>query len=57
MIYKADTIRKWDIDVNYGDGRWIPGRPLGRGSIFQRLKVAWKVLIGKYDALDWEDKE
>jgi len=38
--------------------RWITARPLpfyGRvGGIEQRIKLAWGVFIGKYDALKWE---
>lgn len=55
--YTATQIRKWDCDTGLPDGRYIPARPLDWGGIYglrQRIKHAWGVLIGKYDALDWE---
>lgn len=43
--------------IKTGDGPWVPARPYGgRVGIFYRLKLAWKVLVADYDALDWEDR-
>jgi len=55
-IYKASSLRKWDCDTEK-NGRWIPARPLGWQGIrwFYNIKLAFYVLIGKYDVLDWED--
>jgi hypothetical protein len=33
---------------------WRPARPLGFYSLKSRLKIAWKVFIGKADAVTWE---
>ncbi len=35
---------------------WFPARPLNYqfDSLWMRLKLAWGVLRGKYDALDWQ---
>lgn len=47
-IYNSDTIVR---DTN------LPARPLGYQGlfIFKRIKAAYYVFIGKYDALNWED--
>lgn len=43
-----------EVQVQYGD-EWLPARPhypflaLGR-----RIRLAWGVFTGRYDALDWE---
>lgn len=34
------------------DGKWVPARP-EVNSFFSRLMDAWKVLIGKADAVSW----
>lgn len=61
IIYKVNTIMHW---VNMKECRttslngiiWNPARPLGHNlfSIVWRWKLAFLVLIGKYDALNWE---
>ena len=35
---------------------WYPARPENYrcDTLWQRLKLAWGVLCGKYDALDWQ---
>lgn len=42
--------------LNNVKGRWLPARP--ENYLFDgwrlRLKLAWYVLLGKYDAVDWE---
>jgi hypothetical protein len=53
MKYTAATIQNWDCDFDDGT-RWIPARPMQYWS-FKRIVVAFYVLIGKYDALDWEN--
>lgn len=38
------------------NGEWVPCRPIPFWpgiSLFRRLKYAWYVFIGKYDALKW----
>jgi hypothetical protein len=40
------------------DGRWVAARPLSfYGGFFRRVKLAWKVFVGHYDALKWEGQE
>lgn len=38
------------------DGKWVPARsyPHNAWPFWYRWGVAWKVLIGKYDALKWD---
>ena len=33
------------------NGKWVPARPIGVAGIVSRLKLAWGVLTGKYDAV------
>ena len=35
------------------DGNWVPARPLGLDCIRYRLRLAWGVFTGKYDAVKW----
>lgn len=54
--YSALDIKQWDVSTKQ-KGIWIPARTVGhnmRGWAY-RWKLAYLVLIGKYDALDWED--
>ena len=54
-IFMADAIKNWDCDKELQNGVWVPARPIGGGfSWTWRWKLAWGVLTGKYDALNWE---
>ena len=56
-IYKIKELENWDVLKSNDDGVWIPARPLHYSiNIFKRLKIAYKVFIGEYDALSWERK-
>ena len=36
------------------DGKhWSLSRPISAPSVVDRLRLAWSVFIGRYDALDW----
>lgn len=37
------------------DGSWYPARPLGLVALclHHRLRLAWRVFTGRYDAIDW----
>ena len=37
------------------NGDWVPARPIGFFSLRWRLKLAWNVFLGKYDALKWAE--
>jgi len=54
-IYHADEIKNWSHQREISPGNWVPARPLGLQGWFPtiRLRAAWKVLIGEYDALKW----
>lgn len=54
MKYTATQIRQWDVSRGDADGNWRPARPITYWK-FRRFKLAWLVLIGQYDALDWEE--
>lgn len=56
-LCKADEVRKTDTLAQTTDGRWVPARSLNYqfDGWRKRLQYAWGVLIGKYDALDWEE--
>lgn len=60
--YKAsdvgtDTCKTTKTSPCGGYEKWIPARPENYkfDSISSRIKQAWGVLTGKYDALDWEN--
>lgn len=59
-IYKAFDIKRFDTESKIIIGQhdlWIPSRPINHrvDGVWSRIKAAWFVLIGKYDALDWEE--
>lgn len=35
-------------------GNWVPARPLGYPSIWNRLRATWLVFTGQADAVKWE---
>lgn len=57
-VYSAVEIREWLIDEEYKPGKWAPARPIPYSFQFpllwRSIKIAFKVLIGRYDALNWE---
>lgn len=57
-VYKAKNLKNWDTDTQHNvTDEWIPARPINYliDRRIGRVVSAWKVLTGKYDALDWED--
>lgn len=58
MKYTAREIEDWTEDVETPNG-WVPARPLNHQleGWRQRIKDAWGVLTGKYDALDWGESQ
>ena len=57
-IRYADDIEKWDCATEI-DGKWVCARPYGTEGIWflWRLKLAWYVFTGKYDALAWHGNQ
>ncbi len=56
-IYKARDLENWDTHCQKLNGPWLPARPLSLStlSLFWRFKLAYKVFVGRFDALDWEE--
>ncbi len=54
--YTAHEIKNWDCARGPD---WKPARPMNHevDGLFMRLRLAWAVFRGRYDALDWEDAE
>jgi len=55
-IYTASAIKNWDVEGQLWNGAYVPARPVGYNGFSWRwrFKLAWFVLIGKYDVLRWE---
>jgi hypothetical protein len=56
LVYQASEIVNWHVAEEYEPGKWRPARCCGFWNlqhIRQQFKVAWRVFIGKYDALNW----
>ena len=57
-IRYTDDLQNWSeqIEIN---GKWVCARPESWGGLllFWRIKLAWYVFIGKYDALVWKGKQ
>lgn len=60
-IYTPESLAKTTKDMQAGlpDGRWVAARPIGwQGlSLSTRLRCAWMVFTGRWDALRWEGQE
>jgi hypothetical protein len=61
MKYTATEIKNWDVSAgrtSHGITVWKPARSLNHTceSWISRIKNAYGVLTGRYDALDWEEK-
>lgn len=54
--HTATSIKNWDVQSSSDGKSWKPARCINHqyDSMWLRIKLAWGVLIGKYDALDWE---
>lgn len=55
MIYTAQSIQQHET---HRGPDWKPARPVNHtcDTWAERLRHAWGVLTGTYDALDWEDR-
>lgn len=53
MSYSIKELKNHHVDTCNPDDGWISARPLIEPFIC-RLKDAWMVLIGRYDAVRWE---
>ena len=51
--FTAIEIKQWNVS---GGKSWKPTRPLNYkfDGVTRRVKLAFGVLVGRYDALDWE---
>jgi hypothetical protein len=54
-VYTPQDIMKLDVAVSADGKTYVPARSLGwQGFCFlKRLKIAWRVFTGRYDALRW----
>jgi hypothetical protein len=51
-MFTAEQIKHWDCETDTVHG-WKLARPIGRGGIVRRLRMAWVVFTGKGDVLMW----
>jgi len=45
-------INECQAEIN---GKWVPARTIGVGTLKNRVKLAWLVLIGRADILIWPE--
>jgi len=57
VIYTAQEIQDWDTSTLVEGRGWLPARPVDYRllRLLERIVSAYRVLTGKYDALDWEE--
>jgi hypothetical protein len=55
--YSPIEIKQWSVDEEYAPGKWAPARPcpyeFSFGQLLRSFRIAWHVLVGRYDALNW----
>lgn len=60
MTHEAQTfIREGGCWAHVSGGRYVPARPLATPlapRAFRRLRLAWRVFTGQYDALRWTEQ-
>lgn len=56
-VYTAAALKNWCDKEAIPGGPWIPARPMPHNAFSWkwRFKLAFMVLIGKYDAVNWQD--
>lgn len=57
-VWTARELKEHAISTEHPSGEWIPARPITSYGLrwWRNLKMAWGVLTGRYDALDWEEE-
>lgn len=55
-IWSADELHRWSVTTTFDDITWVCARPEAptRFGLIHRLRTAWRVFTGEYDALRWE---
>lgn len=51
-VFHAKELKS-DTSIVWADGKWGPARPLGYDGLLVRLRIAWRVFTGRYDAVSW----
>jgi hypothetical protein len=54
--YRFHANRNWEQMFVMGFG-YTPARPIDAPTFLRRLRLAWCVLIGRYDAIVWPGQE
>ena len=57
--YNADDFKDWGAITMCDGGSWVLARPLNYkyDSLFYKLKLAWGVVTGKYDVVEWSGNQ
>lgn len=53
IMWTLEELRARDIDKTCIDGCWVPARPLDYRTVWQRLRDALAVFIGRAEAFRW----
>ena len=58
MLWTAKQLKDWDTTTpSMKHNAWIPARCQTRKpGLISRIKTAWHVFTGKYDAVNWEEE-
>ena len=57
QVFTASEIANWTVSEEVAPGKWRPARACsfeGLRHFRVRIKIAWHVFTGKYDALNWQ---
>lgn len=56
QVFSAEAFRDYPVQTcSAQGGNWYFARPLSRGGLLTRIRIAWLVFMGRYDALKWEE--
>lgn len=58
MVFSAHEIATWPTSEEHEPGSWRPARncPIHGLRLRERLRIAWRVFTGRYDAVMWGEK-
>lgn len=58
QVFSATEIATWHVSEEYEPGKWRPARPCPWFGfrLKERLRIAWRVFTGEWDALRWGDE-
>jgi len=58
IVFNVDEFQEWNHQKQVAPNQWERARPIGLQGLFlfHRLRIAWRVFKGDWDAVKWVDQ-